>query len=972
MAGGKTDSKGIEFGFSLLTLKGSRSSCTAGVEVVDNVDDEFEGPWYAQRIHDLSLEGWVVDSIEAYLEDDIELASERIVYVDFAVDLAQELLERTGYLGESVNLRSMEQSDVWERELRDPMNAERVLDEYNAWAKEWRPWELELNRGLVAWRDAEMEEDYASYLARFDALDASSLPSARILAPLLSEPKETDEIHRVLSGLEEDERRQRTAISNAAEMLADAGFNVGQVEKMSIIEGLDWITQLHEYHDVHEELRLLILEQIGVFDPGLAQHHEARRRELLGENSHPELRNFRLQMDAIADNLHQRLARLNDLLNEWRERGIVFPHGDSVRPPELLEWETNLPEIEATLELHLQALSRWDTITQAWQDESSSGAQYAGVLEQTEQFIDHVDHLDQKWKQYELEALMFVEKYEQMGLAMGDWNDEIQRDPRGAVQQLKKNQHRFDIRFECIEKLASIDTSFEGKMEIEARIELLKEMDVDLEILEHTKELIERMARRGARHRRMLEQDWRQLVTEGKAQDSLATSSLSLADFESEIGHVRRFGTSSSASRTGGSIVAGEVHQRLIRRTQQELAVLQSAGWNVHQLLIDVENNPVDVAQKLNAFRTYIETYSRQSRRLKHLPWHRDIALALEVQQQLRDPTQLNSIFSSIASFAQHLASRKSEDEKFVFDAWTPQPIRQTLVPVPEHAVLQTMVPKDALGDAYEAILEAMEDKASEEDREIEKEVVDNAVPVQSTSEQEGDSDGSQDSESTAEEAEVVTPVAEPSETDVQPPTEKTAILPVVKHEPRIEKPSVEMVVEIEPKLSDAPASLSVYKNIVQFLHAINLDDYADDMELNGGDSLPNVRRGLAKHVGVTPRDTRVDRMLRLALRLLPQNNEFDEKKSELLALIAGNLKTMQGWMRSRLEHRHSGSSDHFLEDARQLGVALKRIPGPGYPVPLSTDDYDLPDANDIKALESEVKQLIRHLNLPTAGGIKA
>ncbi|MDC3290291.1 hypothetical protein OAU85_00480 [Candidatus Poseidoniaceae archaeon] len=119
---------------------------------MDDVDDKFESPWYAQRIHDLSLEGWVVDSIEAYLEEDVELASERIVYVDFAVDLAQELLERTGYLGESVNARSMEQSDVWERELRDPMNAERVLDEYNAWAKEWRPWELELNRGLLAWR----------------------------------------------------------------------------------------------------------------------------------------------------------------------------------------------------------------------------------------------------------------------------------------------------------------------------------------------------------------------------------------------------------------------------------------------------------------------------------------------------------------------------------------------------------------------------------------------------------------------------------------------------------------------------------------------------------------------------------------------------------------------------------------------------------------------------------------------------
>ena len=40
---------------SLLTFKGSRSSWSVGVEVVDNVDDEFEGPWYAQRIQDLSL-----------------------------------------------------------------------------------------------------------------------------------------------------------------------------------------------------------------------------------------------------------------------------------------------------------------------------------------------------------------------------------------------------------------------------------------------------------------------------------------------------------------------------------------------------------------------------------------------------------------------------------------------------------------------------------------------------------------------------------------------------------------------------------------------------------------------------------------------------------------------------------------------------------------------------------------------------
>ena len=957
--------KGLILVDSLLTFKGSRSSSNIGVEVVDDVDDEFRGPWYAQRLQDLSREGWVVDSIESYLEEDEQLASERIVYVDFAVDLAQELLERTGYLGESVNLRSIEQSDVWEQELRDPMNAERVLEEYTAWAKEWRPWELELNRGILAWRDADMEEDYAAYLARFDALDASSLPSARILTPLLSEPSETEEIHRVLSALEADEKRQRTAISNAAEMLAGAGFNVGRVESMPIIEGLDWITQLHEFHDVHEELRLFILEQIGVFDSSLAEHHEVRRKDLLSENSHPELRNFRLQMDAIADNLHQRLARLNDLLNEWRERGIVFPHGDSVRPAELLEWETNLPEIETTLELHLQALSRWKMITKVWQDESATGAEYAGVLEQTEQFIDYVDHLDQKWKQNELEALMFMEKYEQMGLAMGDWGGEIQRDPRSALQQLKKNQHRFNLRIECIEKLASIDTSFEAKEEVDARIALLKEMDVGLEVLDHTNLLIEKMGRRGARHRRMLEQDWRQLVAEGKAQDSVATSSFTLAEFESEIGHVRQFGTSSTASKVGGSIVAGEIHQRLVRRTQQELAVLQSSGWNVHQLLIDVETNPVGVAQKLNAFRASVETYSTQTRRLIHLPWHRDIALALEVQQQLRDPTQLSSVFGRVASFAQHLATRKSEDEKFVFEAWMPQPTRQTLVPVPEHTARQTMVPKDALGDAYEAILEAMEDDTSDIESEEE-----NVEPISEPATENIDEtlDVRDNTESMEEEApaarrgDKVLPKA-PTQTKAEPVETPAPTLP--KQEAPVHQKNVAEPIQMT-------ASPTVYENLVLFLQALNLDDYADDVELNGEDALPNVRRGLAKHVGVSPRDTRVDRMLRIALRLMPQNNEFDERKSELLALMAGNLKAMQRWMRSRLEHRHSGSSDRFLEDARQLGIALKRIPGPGHPVPLNADDYDLPPANDVTGLESEVKHLIAHLNLPTAGGIKA
>lgn len=902
-----------------------------GVEGMGDVEDDSNHPWYHERIVDLEHEGWVTVSIEDYLAADEDLASERFVYVDFAVELAQELLERTGYLGDAADQRSLKQSELWEEELRDPMNAERVLSEYNAWAKDWRPWELILHGAETAWRDAGEEEAYASFLARFDALDISTLPSTLIISPLLAHPEDVDEIDQALTSLEDDERRQRTAISNAATLLVDAGFDVGEIEKMPIIKALDWITQLHDLHDLHEELRLLILEQIAIFDPELAEHHERRRQELLGQTSHAELRNLRLQMNAIADNLHQRLANLNDLLNGWRERGIEFPHSDSIRAIELLEWETNLPEIEATIHIHTNALERWNQITELWGDDAKSGEKYAGVLEQTELFVDHVDHLDQQWKQHELEAMMLVERYESMGIVMSDWGDEILRDPRSALRQMKKNEHRFEMRIACIQDLLNLDTSFEGEEEAQARIEVLKEIDVDLDVLENTRELIETLAKRGARHRRMLEQDWRQLVVQGKASDSTPTASFSLKEFEDEIGLIRRFGTSVSASNIGGSIVAGDIHQRLKTRTRQELANLESLGWGIHQLLLDVEIDVVATAQKINAFRPHVATYSQLVRRLTPLPWHRDVELALEVQEQLRDPTQLASLAEKIPLLTQHLSTQKSDTDSFVFEAWMPAPTRQTLVPVPETFTRQTMVPTDAIGDAHEAILEAMEPE-----KEIPEPVVEEAE-------------------------EEVNDAPPPVEDEV--PEETTAqqdAAPPASIEPQ------------EKTTLDASSSPVIFTNIIQFLGAINLDELADDLALNGADSLPNVRRQLAKHVGITPRDTRVDRILRLALRLLPQNKEGDVLKSELLARIGGNTKAMKRWMRARLENRHSGSSDVFLEDALKLGKALQRIPGPGHPLSLEIDEYELPNSDDVVQLEYEVEQLLAHMNLPSAGGILA
>lgn len=167
-------------------------------------------------------------------------------------------------------------------------------------------------------------------------------------------------------------------------------------------------------------------------------------------------------------------------------------------------------------------------------------------------------------------------------------------------------------------------------------------------------------------------------------------------------------------------------------------------------------------------------------------------------------------------------------------------------------------------------------------------------------------------------------------------------------------------------------SNANTIKALAFYLRSIDFDQLALDIETDGLAALPHVRRGLAKHVGIEPRDTRIDRLLRLSLRLMPQGNDDDAKRIVLLTQLGNNTKKIKRWMRVRLEHRHSGSSKDFLTDANKLGEALRRIPGPGHQVPLAADEKELPDADDLAMLETEVAALVGYLSPNSAGGISA
>ena len=230
--------------------------------------------------------------------------------------------------------------------------------------------------------------------------------------------------------------------------------------------------------------------------------------------------------------------------------------------------------------------------------------------------------------------------------------------------------------------------------------------------------------------------------------------------------------------------------------------------------------------------------------------------------------------------------------------------------------------PQTTLEDAQEAILEAMEEEVEspESPKLVSKEEV-KVKPQQKTVE------------------------IKPQDEPIQKPVEIKQPIPEAQPNPRL---------------------LTSFQTILERLAL------SQGMVFNAQGTLDtkHLRRTLAEHVGIEPRDVRVDRMIRLLLRLLPSDDSSNDQRAVLIDKIGEAVPKYQQWIRMRLEARHSGATGNFLEDSIQLGAALERTPGPGVKVPLSADTTPLPDSSNLEDLEKSVHRLVEALDLNTAGGV--
>jgi hypothetical protein len=921
----------------------------------------------AERINSLVRFGFDRADIEGFLAEHDGAHGERLTWLEDRRDTSSALEDRLVAFSQ-YSASGATALEHYKQRLNDAFTIEETFLELERELRALAPWEPPLNREKETWFDEGHGEVWTLLYQRLAALDVSSHAAVAPLHRLFISPLHADELLRHLELVETDEQRQRQMIQAGAEDLRELGYAAGGLVDLPLLESLNQLEQWQRFHAKKEQVRLNAVQMIQPFDAALAAEFELRCSQLLNKENEQMLSDISTEVHDLAQALEERRLMFSDRLREWRRQGIVFPHEGDLHPSDLMEWEANHDAIAASVEHHLKLVERWTRFARYWPTRTEESKALVGHLEKTEALQDVVDELDTLWKKIELDGLELLQTYEHAGLAVGVWQQRVFEDPLNALERMTAERHRWDRRVELMEALDSLDTSFSGDEEVLMRRQLLALEELQDDVLEEMEGYIEKINRRNGRHRLMLEEELATMRRSGVLERESMTSRMNLRELEHHVAELTRTGGAARPSSTS-TVAAKRIQEPLVR----ELIGLRREGWSVDAWMDIVEQDPVRVARELSDARPHLEHHDVLRRRLAALPWECDVGLALEVEMQVKDPSRLDHLSRQIPNFTAHLAGRTTEDASYRLHLWQPERTHPTLIPIPEHDDRPVLQPVSALDEAHEAMLEAMDGNRGDvkvDESEERSEVTDQ--PVQEMRQpREEDVPSVETNQDKRVEAEAIEELEDEAEAvDLVEEVVDVAPLTIsVKEEPSATSDTPEEAVAEEVVSGDV-ATQRALDALGALIALMGLSDLAAEVAQQGMAALPEVRRGLAQHVNVAPRDVRIARLLRLSLRLLPEGNKSDAERARMLAELGQLIAPLKRWMRRRLEARHSGARGDFLADAVELGTALERIPGLGRHLPLEKDDWPLPSG--LEGLSGEIKKLSQSVNLPSAGGVKA
>lgn len=914
-------------------------------------DEGEEGVWYSERLESLVRFGFERAHVEAFLHEDESNVVERLAWLESRREQASQIE------GRIVSFRADHPNhdvdfSLSTQALSDPFAVDDAFSSFEQTMARHAPWEPALERGKVAWNEFGSGNDWVQLYRRLANLDASSAASVQILYPLFAQPERYDELFRHLEMIETDEDRQRNVMRQGYDSLKSMGYDLPDLEQHSLMDAFGVIETWQEFHHLSEQLKLSIAQLITPFDEEMSQELEHRRLSLTSIDQTVELSDMEKEVSRLGQTFEDRRLEVSSIIHEWRGQGIVFPHEGDLHPSELMEWEANLDSIRDSITQHLALVERWYRFEKYWPSRVEMSRKWVGQLEYSDDLQDAVDALDQLWKQLELDGLSLLDHFEGAGMLLEEWRQRLFEDPLRTMELLTHERPKWERAIALIEDLEALDVSFEGDEGAAGRVRLLRETELDEELMDESERFVSERGRRNARHRDMLNRELADLRIADKIGIERDTSAMSLNEFESYVASLQRSGSTTDLETTSS------LPTRFIAQLNREVEHLQQTGWDVEDWLLALPGQPGDVARQLNLARHHIQHHEVLRRRLQYLPWNKDINRALQVELDLRRPSRLASLNEKIPALSAHLAQRAVEDETFELKLWKPKMVRPTLVPLSEQE-LPVQAPADALEDAHEAMLEAMEHPVPIEDK---TEHTETMAPVL------------QQAPTTISDAVVVDAPSESNPTEpseaIEEKSERNGI--VMTEEKIVNVPSKvsPKAALVQPQAGNVEQTSDALNALALLLSQLGLTDAAHSTEHVGLDAMQDVRRAIAGHVNVTPRDVRIARLLRIMLRCLPDGTDQDAQRADILTVLSNSIKPLKKWMRHRLESRHSGASGNLLNDAIELGTALTRIPGPGRRVPMLQDEYALP--HDLSEIKKEALRLYDAIVLPSAGGVAA
>ena len=880
--------------------------------------------WWQSRINEIKSQGFNTKNIVNELERNTSRASSIIEQYEKDLSLAKNLKNEINDLPNRLEVERI--SLLGKLEFAE--RSKEVQNELDSLILRHLPWISAARNNKILWDSMGRGEYLNLILKRLDALDPSMSAYISEILHLFETPEKFDDFNKKIDDIELRQSERIATLDNMASLLSEHGFEIQGFNDLNLEERFDALEKLHNLDEKHMQLERRINRTIGRFDPGTAADYNQQRLLLTKTRSEIEFDSLIERIKNAENNFLNRLENINNQFSKWVQEGFNLNVHIPILADELLHREAQMNNISQNIEEYKQIWVRLEKQLSIWPEEDNVTLIEFGNLSEKYEINDFVTELEKRSSLVEEEVRSKITRWKNKGFELKEieWLNET--NPVLAQNKMREISIIFEKTVEAKDQLNNLDLSFNNR---DKRNEWLKRISEKTPTEKSVNELLQWISKiemRNARHRKMLENEWLNLKNDLK----IDTGNLTLLEFENLIKDNTRSYSSNQYNSTKG------LKERLMIEIDLWLEDLRNKKWNIEDLILMRNENPSKLMKSKNEINKNIREYEKLVKRLKPLPWDRNTILAEEVLLKLKKPNLLVEIKGLIPQYMQILATSPSQNEMigFDFNPWNPNDnVISTIKPrdVPEAEVI---IDEGRISSLEQVFVDSDKAEAPKKYTNISSNNL-KTSSNQSNFENYEEEKGFKNFENKK----------------ILAQEENNEIVELIKGiKTEKHQPTTEEWENYTGALKNILSELGISKEF-DLTHTTNLE------------SLSNLRKGLAKFVGVTPRDLRVDRLLRILLRVIPINLPENITLNELSIIIKDLTfcaNKLNKWTSKRLERRHNNSSNKLLNDSKQLGEVLVRIPSPGFAIPLDSDSYELPSINNLQDLRNEVDNLKKYI----------